>query len=258
MVKFFQNILIFAGLFLASCTSTKNITYFDNVKDTVFYSTGYNNSTPLQPNNILSISITSANAEASIPYNQNNVAGRATTVTGSSTEAGGYLINAEGNILLPVLGSVKAAGLTKKELQEKITKLIIANQTLVNPLVEIRFLNYEVTVLGEVAHPTVITVPSENISMLKAIGLAGDLTIYGKRENILLIRDEAGKKTTRHINLSSPDFFKSQYYYLQPNDVVYVEPNKTKMNQANSNPQLVPIILSGLSVVVIVLDRLVR
>lgn len=243
---------------MASCNSTKNITYFENVKDTVFYSTGYNNSTPLQPNNILSISITSANAEASIPYNQNTVTGRATTVTGSSTEAGGYLINAEGNILLPVLGSVKAAGLTKKELQEKITKLIEAKQTLVNPLVEIRFLNYEVTVLGEVAHPTVITVPSENISMLKALGLAGDLTIYGKRENILLIRDEAGKKMTRHINLSSPDFFKSQYYYLQPNDVVYVQPNKTKMNQANTNPQLLPIILSGLSIGVILIDRLFR
>lgn len=259
MVKFFQFILLFAGLSLASCNSTKNIVYFDQVKDTTFYSTGSNNLTPLQPSNILSITISSANAEASIPYNLNSSAGgRATTVTGNSTEAGGYLINSDGYILMPVLGAVKAAGLTKNQLQESITNLILSKKTLLNPIVEIRFLNYEVTVIGEVARPTVITVPSESISMLKALGLAGDLTIYGKRENILLIRDEGGKKKTRHIDLSSPQFFNSPYYYLQPNDVVYVAPNKTKINQANSNPQLLPIILSSLSVVVIVLDRLVR
>lgn len=259
MVKFYKISGIVAAIFFASCTNTKNIVYFDDVKDTTFYSTGDNNPTPLQPNNILSINISSANAEASIPFNQNsNYGNRATTATGSSTEAGGYLINADGNILLPVLGSVKAAGLTKKQLQENITNLILSKKLLVNPLVEIRLLNYEVTVLGEVARPTVITVPSENISLLKAIGLAGDLTIYGKRENVLLIRDEGGKKKTRHINLNSPDFFNSPYYYLQPNDVVYVAPNKTKMLQATRNPQLVPIVLSGLSVFIIVLDRLIK
>lgn len=259
MVKFFNFILLFGGLTMASCRTTKNIVYFDQVKDTTFYSSGSNHSALLQPNDILSIAISSANAEASIPYNlNNNTGGRATTVTGSSTEAGGFLINSEGNILMPILGSVKAGGLTKTQLQENVTNLILSKKTLLNPIVEIRFLNYEVTVIGEVARPTVITVPSENISLLKALGLAGDLTIYGKRENILLIRDEAGKKKTRHIDLSSPEFFNSPYYYLQPNDVVYVAPNKTKINQANTNPQLLPIILSGLSIAVIIVDRLLR
>ena len=103
-----------------------------------------------------------------------------------------------------------------------------------------------------------ITVPSEKISLIKAIGLAGDLTIYGKRENVLLIREEDGKKKTRHINLNSSNFFNSPYYYLQPNDIVYVEPNKTKISQAGRTQQLVPIFLSSLSIVVIVLDRLIR
>ena len=105
------------------------------------------------------------------------------------------------------------------------------------------------------ARPTVITVPSEKISLLKALGLAGDLTIYGKRENVLLIREENGEKKTRHIDLNSSNFFNSPYYYLQPNDVVYVQPNKAKVASAGRTQQLLPIVLSSLSIFVVVLDR---
>jgi polysaccharide export outer membrane protein len=136
--------------------------------------------------------------------------------------------------------------------------MILSQKLLVNPIVDIRYLNYEVTVLGEVARPTVITVPNEKISLLKAIGLAGDLTIYGIRTNVLLIREENGKKITRHIDLTSSNFFNSPYYYLQPNDVVYVEPNKTKIATASRSQQFLPIIFSALSVVAIVLDRILR
>ena len=145
--------------------------------------------------------------------------------------------------------------MTKTELRDNITNLILSRKLLINPVVEIRFLNYEVTVLGEVAKPTVITVPSEKISLLKAIGLAGDLTIFGRRDNVLLIREQNGKKKTRHIDLNSANFFNSPYYYLQPNDVVYVEPNKAKVASAGRTQQLLPLLLSCLSIVVIVLDR---
>jgi polysaccharide biosynthesis/export protein len=213
-----------------SCTSTKKTVYFYNVRDTTFLQRGTETQTPIQENDILGISISSLNAEASAifnPPNTNNI--RSTTVTGSNTESGGY-----------------------------ITNMILSKKLLVDPLVEIRFLNYEVTVIGEVAKPTVITVPSEKISLLKALGLAGDLTIYGKRENVLLIREENGKKITRHINLNSSNFFNSPYYYLQPNDVVYVSPNKAKVATAGRTTQLLPVILSSLSIVVIVLDRVIK
>lgn len=239
-----------------SCTSTRKTVYFYNVQDTTFLQRGAEMQAPIQENDILGISISSLNAEASAifnPPNSNN--SRSTTVTGSSSEPGGYLVNSDGNIQLPVLGTIKAAGLTKKELGDNITNMILSKKLLIDPLVEIRFLNFEVTVIGEVAHPTVITVPSEKISLLKAIGLAGDLTIYGKRENVLLIREENGKKKTRHIDLNSSNFFNSPYYYLQPNDVIYVEPNKAKVASAGRSQQLLPVILSALSVVVIVLDR---
>jgi polysaccharide biosynthesis/export protein len=242
-----------------SCTSTKKTVYFYNVRDTTFLQRGTETQTPIQENDILGISISSLNAEASAifnPPNTNNI--RSTTVTGSNTESGGYLVSSDGTIQLPVLGTIKAAGLTKKELKDNITNMILSKKLLIDPLVEVRFLNYEVTVLGEVAKPTVITVPSEKISLLKALGLAGDLTIYGKRENVLLIREENGKKITRHINLNSSNFFNSPYYYLQPNDVVYVSPNKAKVATAGRTTQLLPVILSSLSIVVIVLDRVIK
>ena len=249
-------IAVFCLLTLVSCINTKKAVYFYNVPDTTFIQRGPNMETPIQKNDILGITISSLNAEASAIFNPpNNNNQRSTTVTGSSAEPGGYLVTDDGTIQLPVLGNIKAAGLSKKELKDNITNIILTKKLLIDPLVEIRFLNYEVTVLGEVAKPTVITVPSEKISLLKALGLAGDLTIYGKRDNVLLIREENGQKKTHRIDLNSSNFFTSPYYYLQPNDVIYVQPNKSKVASAGRTQQLLPIILSSLSIVVVVLDR---
>lgn len=261
MYRFFLPIgcILLISLLFTSCVNTRKVIYFNNVQDTTFYSGNANKQIPIRSNDILSIIISSANAEASIPFNlQNNFVNRATTVTGNSIESGGYLVNSDGNIELPILGQVKAAGFTKEQLRQNITNLILEKKLLIDPIVNIRFLNYEVTVLGEVNHPTVIPVPNEKISMLKAIGLAGDLTIYGKRDNVLLIREENGKKITRHIDLNSSNFFNSPYYYLQPNDVIYVEPNKQKAATATRNPNILPIVLSSLSLVFIVLDRVLK
>jgi polysaccharide export outer membrane protein len=147
-------------------------------------------------------------------------------------------------------------GLTKDELKDKLTKSLVDKKLLVDPIITIRFLNFKVTVLGEVAHPTVVTVPSERISLLEAIGLAGDLTIYAQRDNVLVIRDEDGKKVTHRLNLNSTELFTSPYYYLKTNDVVYVEPNKSKVATTSRSIQWIPIVLSALSLGVIVVDRL--
>ena len=253
MARFFLlfTILLFGILIFTSCNNSKNIIYFNNVKDTTFYSSAIEKQTALEPNDIISVTISSANAEASLPFNlQSSIVSRSTTtVTGGNNQQGGYLINSDGTIDLPILGPVKAAGFTKDQLRDNITNLILSKKLLVNPIVDIRYLNYEVTVLGEVARPTVITVPNEKISLLKAIGLAGDLTIYGKRKNVLLIREKNGEKITRHIDLTSDNFFNSPYYYLQPNDVIYVEPNKQKAAVATRDPNVLPISLSLISVI---------
>jgi polysaccharide export outer membrane protein len=159
---------------------------------------------------------------------------------------------------LPILGNIKAAGVTRKQLKTDITNMILDKKLLIDPIVTVRFLNYEVTVLGEVTHPTVISVPNERITLLKALGLAGDITIYGRKDNVLLIREIDGKRKIKRINLNSRNFLTSSYYYLQPNDVVYVEANKEKVAAASRNPQLLPTILSGLSVVAVVITQLIK
>ena len=211
----------------------------------------------IQNNDILAISITSLSPEASAIFNTGNTfGGSVATSPGPSTTPAGYLVNSDGNIQLPILGNIKAAGLTKKQLKDAITSSILEKKLLLDPIVTIRNLNFKVTVLGEVTHPTVVTAPSEKISMLEALGLAGDLTIYGKRDNVLLIREINGKKQIRRVNLTSKNFFLSPYYYLQPNDVVYIEPSKAKLTNASVARQLFPSIVSVLSVIVLLIYRL--
>ena len=252
-------LVTFISFFLSSCTSTQNVSYLSNIEDANFKSNLGVVEAPIQSNDVLSIYISSLDLEASSIFNANNTfVSRSTTATGSSTQSAGYLVNTDGNIQMPILGNIKAAGLTKTQLKDQITKTLLSKKLLIDPIVDIRYLNFEVTVLGEVAKPTVITVPSEKISLVKALGLAGDLTIYGKRTNILLIREKNGERITRHININSSDFITSPYYYLQPNDVVYVEPNKAKIASASRTQQLLPIILTGLSAAIIVLDRIIK
>jgi polysaccharide export outer membrane protein len=118
--------------------------------------------------------------------------------------------------------------------------------------------NYKVTVLGEVNKPSVIPVPNEKITLLEAIGFAGDLTLFAKRDNVLLIREEQGKKTIKRLNLSSSEIFNSPYYYLKSDDVVYVEANKAKVASTSSTRLWLPVLFSGLSLTAIVIDRITR
>ncbi|MDQ3536165.1 MAG: polysaccharide biosynthesis/export family protein [Bacteroidota bacterium] len=240
MIKYFI-IYISLALYLVSCASNKQVAYFDNIQSGTIPAPTSNVDVPIQKNDILSISITSLNQEASAIFNVNNNQPR---------ESLGYLVNEDGYVQLPILGNIRAIGFTKKQLSEHLTKLLIDKKLLVDPIVNIRHLNFKVTVLGEVARPTVVNVPSEKISLLEAIGLAGDLTIYGKRENVLLIREKQnGQKEIFRINLNNDQIFKSDFYYLQPNDVIYVEPNQAKVSSASTTRQWLPIVFSALSVI---------
>ena len=253
---------VFLSLFLAcffiSCSTTQNATYFENASDTVMLTRNFEDESIIQKNDILSVYISSLNSEASAVFNAPNTLATSTSTTTGSTSAGGYLVNSDGNIQIPILGNIKAAGVTKKQLKADITNALLDKKLLLDPIVTIRHLNYEVTVIGEVGKPTVINVPNEKISMLKALGIAGDITVFGKKDNVLLIREVEGKRKVIRINLNSKDFLTSGYYYLQPNDVVYVEANKNKVANFNRNPVILPTILSSLSIVAIVVTNLIR
>lgn len=241
--------------FFSACNSSKNVVYFNNITDTTF-KTLMEVQPIIQKNDLLSISVSSLNPEATLLFNSPNIPTvTSTTANGTSAQMTGYLVNADETIQFPVLGTLKVGGLTKKQLSDTLTKKLVNKKLLVDPIVNVRFLNFRVTVLGEVAKPTVVSVANERISILEAIGLAGDLTIYAKRDNVLLIREENNERIVKRVNLNNSDIFSSPYYYLKTNDIVYAEPNKAKVSSSSTIRQVLPIVLSSLSLVAIVLTR---
>lgn len=247
--------IVVSGLY--SCSDTKKLTYFDGIQDTnVKPSTKFPESV-IQANDLLSIIVSSANPAASAVFNAPN---ESTANTNQATASGntltvGYLVNPNGDIQFPVLGTIHAEGLNKSQLTKYLTDQLLEKKLLVDPIVTIRHLNFRVSVLGEVARPGVYTTPNEKISLLEALGMAGDITIYGKKENVLLIRDDGkGTKTTKRLNLNSQELLSSPYYYLRSNDIVYVEPTKDKASKER-NAMIFPIVISLTTLFIVVLDR---
>lgn len=244
---------------MSSCVSTKNQLYFVDQKDATILSDTKIPETAIQNNDLLGIAVSSLNPAATAVFNSPNITyANASTSTGSTLQSSGYLVNSDGFIQFPFLGNIKAAGKTSNQLREEIINRILEKKLLVDPIVNVRYLNFKVSVLGEVEHPTVVNVPNEKITLLEALGMAGDMTIYGKRENVMVIREEEGKKIIKRLNLNSSDLFNSPYYYLKSNDIVYVEPNKARLASSTRTSQLLPIIFSALSFAAILIDRLIR
>jgi polysaccharide export outer membrane protein len=213
----------------------------------------------IQINDLLSITVSSLSPQASSEYNiPNSIGFTSLSYNSAVSPVSGYLVGPDGYIKFPRLGRVKAAGLTPDELEEMLTGGLLEEKALKQPLVTVRLLNFKITVLGEVARPAVLNIPNARISLLEAIGMAGDMTIFGKRDNVLLIREENKKKIAVRINLNSTDLLTSPYYYLKSNDIVYVEPNTAKVSSATKAQNLAPIIFSALSFAVITLDILTR
>ncbi|MCU7547496.1 polysaccharide biosynthesis/export family protein [Chitinophagaceae bacterium LB-8] len=239
--------------------STKNVLYFNNIHDTSLVAAQSNTEYVLQRNDWLSISVSSLSSQAAEVFNAPNFATNISSFSANNhSSVEGYLVSNDGSIRFPMLGNIKAAGLTKKILEEEIAHQLIDRKLLFDPIVNIRHLNFRVTVLGEVGRPGVINVPSEQISILEAIGQAGDITIYGKRENVVLIRQEGDRKTVVRLNLNSSDILQSPYFFLRTNDVLYVEPGKAKAAAGSRGQQLLPAILSAVSIAVVVITKLIK
>ncbi|RNL53031.1 polysaccharide biosynthesis/export family protein [Pedobacter jejuensis] len=251
--------LFLCSVIISSCSSSRNTVYFNNQQDEVLKASNLSSKNVIQPNDILSIAVTSLNPAATEIFNKpNNSYVSTSSVTGANLQSPGYLVSNEGNIQFPVLGTMKITGLTTNELREKITTELLNKKLLVDPIVIVRQLNFKVSVLGEVGRPSVVNVPSEKISLLEALGLAGDITIYGKKDNVMIIREEDGVKKIKRVNLNTSEIFTSDYYYLKSNDIVYVEANKAKVASSTRSSTLIPILLSALSFGAIIIDRIVK
>ncbi|MCK4562169.1 MAG: polysaccharide biosynthesis/export family protein [Flavobacteriaceae bacterium] len=219
--------IIIATILLTSCGTKEDVVYFNGISSTD-NSIGLDSYSPTYHiDDELVIVVNALDAEAAKPFNQTAVSYSAERLDAYGRERlQSYLIDSEGNVNFPVLGKIKLAGLNREQatnfLQDKL------KDYLKNPIVNIRTVNYKITVLGEVNRPGTYTATNERITLIEALGMAGDLTIYGERENVLVIQDYDGKKTYTRVNLKSHDLFNSPVYYLSQNDVVYVEPNKTR------------------------------
>ncbi|WP_069658058.1 polysaccharide biosynthesis/export family protein [Arcticibacter eurypsychrophilus] len=245
---------------LPSCVITKKSVYFTDMPDTAML----RSITPaefeepvIQPDDILSITVQTIDPLTTAAINQGPsmpaVGASSALLTGQQVITG-FLVDKNGNVAIPMLGVIKLSNLTTYQARELIQQK--ASAFFKDPTVQIRFANYKITVIGEVAKPATYTLPNEKVTLLDAIGLAGDLTIYGKRENVLLVRDNAGKKEFVRFNLNSSNVFKSPYFYLKQNDVIYVEPGKGKIAANNvGRTQTLAIIGSLLSVLIVALSR---
>ncbi|WP_286735611.1 MULTISPECIES: polysaccharide biosynthesis/export family protein [Sphingobacterium] len=244
-----------ALLLLCSCGSRKNMVYLQN--DSTQINTIYEQYIPkIQTNDILTVVVTAADPKVTAPFNPLSTM-MATTMSQQVDLAlrPTYTVDNDGKITLPMLGKIKIAGLTRLEAIEKI-RGELANY-IKDPGVNINFNNFRVSVLGEVARPGSFIVPSERVTVLEALSMAGDLTIRGIRENVLIIREEGGQKSIHRLDLTKQSTLNSPYYYLAQNDVIYVEPNKSQINNsklgANTN-----VIISVASLLITVISVLTR
>lgn len=229
-VKFL--LILSAAFMLCSCTTSRKLTYFQDIpqgNQPVDVDIAPFVEPRIQADDILAINVNTVDPEAAQVINVRNTL-RASNNSNNNSESlgsGGYLVDKAGMVEIPVLGKIKLAGLTTYEAKELIHRR--AAEFYKDPVVNVRFSNFRVTVLGEVNRPATYTVPYERVTLLDAIGYAGDLTAFGKRGNVMLIRkNEQGKSQAVRLNLKEKELMKSPYFYLKQNDVVYVEPSKAR------------------------------
>jgi len=219
---------LIAVIFFSSCKTQKAFGYLEDFTDTSGKMQVKYPEPLIQKNDVLSILVYSEAIDQGVTDNMYNIAN-----AGASSATAGYVVDQDGNITFPRLGKIKSEGLTKAQLSEEIRKRLAGQ--LSNPSVIIRLLNFKITMLGEVARPGPITLPSEKVTILEALGLAGDVSIYGKKDDVVVLREVDGAVEHGKVDLSSKKIFESPYYFLRQNDVVLVNPNK---NKARLNDQV--------------------
>lgn len=257
--------IIVVSLNFTSCR-TPQLSYFQGTIDTANLSQMNIPEPIIQKGDLLSIIVYSDNPQATALYNQpvvssgnlNSSGNNSSLAVSAPTEMAGYLVDQEGNIQFQGLGLLHVDGLTRGQLVDLLNSRL-KDTLLTNPYYNIRWLNYKVTLLGDVNRPGVYTVPAERVSILDAIGLAGDLTIYGKRDNIMVIREVDGKREFGNIDLSKPESINSPFYYLRQNDMVIVHADKRKTTAQDQttvrNVSIAASIVSAVGIIISIITR---
>src|SRR5574344_133633 len=272
--------LFLSTLSIISCHTPEKMTYFADAERDSLQTIPTTYSSTIHTGDRLYIYVASHTPETTIPFNQEtnkivtttigtesainqNVTGNTqspdidnqeTTTyeetvlnTQENAKAAGYLVSDSGYIVFPIIGRLNVAGITRDSLAGLIKTKLIEGHYVADPVVTVRLLNFRVAVLGEVTHPDQLQVQGERLTLLEALALTGDLTIYGQRENVMVLREKDGQYTIGRVDLTSKKLFTSPYYYLQQNDIVYVEPNKKKKKEAAYNPNIIRYITLAVS-----------
>jgi polysaccharide export outer membrane protein len=267
-MKYFPVVIValFITAITSSCGNVKNLQYLQGEFDTTRLSKVEIPEPIVQKGDLLGITVYSddplATAAVTNPLANlasSSLAGASGGNNGSSggTTSGastlqGFGVNQSGEIQLYKLGSIHAEGKTKKQLADTLALMYANLGLLKNPYVEVRFMNYKITVIGEIAKPGTFSIPTDKISAFEAIGLAGDITVYGRRDNVLVVREVNGQRTFGRLNLKDPNVFLSPYYYLQQNDMVLVDVGKNKSVINNQYTFQIISIATGLASIVAV------
>ena len=237
---------------MASCGTSQEIAYVnDAARDSAMTISG-EFSKGIQPNDLLNIYVESESPEVTLQFNQetNKIAyANGTVINPGSSAVTGYLVNQDGEITFPVLGKIKVAGMTHDALAHMLEQRLVNEGHILDATVTIKLMNFRVSILGDVVKPSVIQATGERMTIFEALSMVGDLTIYGQRTNVTVIREENGVRTIGELDLTSKDVFNSPYYYLHQNDVVYVEPNKKRKRDASRDNITLTYITSAVSIV---------
>ncbi len=251
--------IFIAILFLfSSCKITQQSAYFKTLQKDTTLSNYVTNDFELKiiKGDRLSINVSSMSSTEDAFFNSVT---SAASGAGNATSNGGYTVQQDGTVLLHRLGAYKVEGLTRRELSKKIETSLLAY--LKDPIVQVNFLNHKITLLGEIATPQVLNLPEEQISIIDALVLSGDVTENAKRNNITIIRENGNEKQVKHSNLEDHSIFSSPWYYLKPNDIILVSADTEKFVKAEKRQKLqntLSLVASGVSLAVIILSRIIK
>lgn len=241
-----------------SCASSKKVVYLQDVVPLKQQVIEQKYEVYIHNDDLLAILVNSKNPELALPFNMPLVTYQLGSESSGQQRVLGYLVDTNGDIDFPILGKLHVAGLTRLQLTDLIKQRLIEEDLIKDPIVTVQFLNYKVAVMGEVNRPGSFNISGDRITLLEALSMAGDLTIYGRRDRVAVIREKDGKRTILMHDLRSSDIFNSPCYYLQQNDIVYVEPNKAKAGQSEINQnKSVGVWLSAASILVSIASLIV-
>ena len=234
-IKVQHYLLLCLIAFLASCSAPKEVLYLQDIASIKEENIDKNYEVIIHKDDLLAILVNSKDPELALPFNMPVVTYQIGAQTTAQQRLLGYLVDQNGDIDFPILGKIHVEGLTRMQVTELIKQKLMSEDLIKDPIVTVQFLNFKVSVMGEVTRPGTFDISGDRITLLEALSMAGDLTIYGRRDRVAVIREKDGKRRILYHDLRSSDIFQSPCYYLQQNEIVYVEPNKAKTGQSRIN-----------------------